>query len=240
MKTIKKNIKKKNNKKSFPLLLSFVIVGFVIVLALFIFHLSFVNNRSQTLQPFHFSDNAESITNFKSQNYLSNLDFLPSNYSEVIEKNKIEMDKEKIGELLNYGKTVISLKENSEYFPLISQYLENGTPILINDQLLTLIFLSQLDSIRNDYTQSEVLVNLRELDRGINNNVIVNLISPFHQNIVNQIMTSLSICRNLETEEMFNSCINNLLQMDTKNRIFFWYIKSIFFQHNSKFICKSI
>lgn len=220
MKIIKKNIKKKNNKKSFPLLLSFVIVGFVIVLALFIFHVSFVNNRSQTLLPFHFSDNAESFTNFKSQNYLSNLDLLPSNYSEVIEKNKIEIDKEKIGELLNYGKTVINLKENSEYFPLISQYLGNGTPILIDDQLLTLIFLSQLDSIRNDYTQSEVLVNLRELDSGINNNIIVNVISPFHQNIVNQIITSLSICRNLETEEMLNFCIDDLLQMDTKNRNF--------------------
>ena len=211
---------KKKNKKYIILLLSFITVAVAIVLALFFFHLSFISQTSSAFQPYHFPKNIDVTNNSISLEYPTNLELLPSNFSEEIEKNKIDIDSERIGQLLNYGKTVIDLKENSNYLSLISQFSENETPILINDQLLTLIFLSNLDSIRNDYIQNVALKKLNDIKTKINNGIIVNTISPFHQNIVNEIMTSLSLCNVFEIEEKLNSCVNELIQINTQKRNF--------------------
>lgn len=211
---------KKKNKKYIILLLSFITVAVAIVLALFFFHLSFISQTSSAFQPYHFPKNIDVTNNSISLEYPTNLELLPSNFSEEIEKNKIDIDSERIGQLLNYGKTVTDLKENSNYLSLISQFSENETPILINDQLLTLIFLSNLDSIRNDYIQNVALKKLNDIKTKINNGIIVNTISPFHQNIVNEIMTSLSLCNVFEIEEKLNSCVNELIQINTQERNF--------------------
>ncbi|HOZ44909.1 MAG TPA: hypothetical protein PLN39_02840, partial [Candidatus Dojkabacteria bacterium] len=103
------------NNKYIILLLSFITVAIAIVLALFFFHLSFVNQTSSAFQPYHFSNDLDVTNNLIPLKYPINLDLLPSNFSEGIERNKIDINSEKIGQLLNYGKTVIDLKENSNY-----------------------------------------------------------------------------------------------------------------------------
>lgn len=191
-------MKKENKKQIIIFSLSFLIIGILSFVAFYIFHSTYYKSSKPTVKPFHFSESNYGEIEQDSYEYPTKLDILPKNYSNIVKNEYIKIEKDDVVELLNYGKIVVKLKDGTNHNSLLESLSNNGTPILINNELLSLIYFSQLDRVREDFFQEEIINNISNYEEKYNRNIFTKAIYPFQRNFMNQLTNTFSLCSQRE------------------------------------------
>ncbi|NLD25522.1 polysaccharide deacetylase family protein [Candidatus Dojkabacteria bacterium] len=208
-------MEKKSKKQFIIFLLSFFIIGTLSFVVFYIFHPSYYKSNTPTLKPYHFSGvNSDKIEQY-SYDYPTKLDILPKNYSEIVKNGYIDIGKDNVAELLNYGETVVKLKDGTDYNSLLELLSKNNTPVLINDQLLSTIYLSQLDTIRKDFFQKEIVNNLPNYKKKYNRSIFAKAIYSFHKDFMDELDKTFSLCTQIE------KCIETSSKLNEEQKEFF-------------------
>jgi len=113
-------------------------------------------------------------------------------------------------ELLKYGTTLVEHRGGDSYQEVLDGLVESGTPILLNNQLLSLYYKSQMDSVRND-AQNNASAKLLEITKNSSVRLaIAKIISLFNKKEIGGLKTALDGCaQNLEQKEM-SKCLETL------------------------------
>lgn len=189
-------MKKRNSKTLAVLLISIILVGIGFSVALYLL-CSSISNISKSHQaiitPYHFSENYPDKKP-PSPEYPIKLEKLPSNFSQLDKISEYEIDIQNITEVLNYGKTVVKVGNEADYNSLINSMIENKNPILIDNQLLSLTFLSQLELIKEDFIKQEIIEYAPIYKKKLEKNLFIKTLYPFHRGKINNLIDAFSSC----------------------------------------------
>ncbi len=113
-------------------------------------------------------------------------------------------------ELLKYGTTLVEHRGGDSYQEVLDGLVESGTPILLNNQLLSLYYKSQMDSVRSD-AQNIASAKLLEIVKSSSVRLaIAKIISLFNKKEIGGLKSALDGCaQNLEQKEM-SKCLETL------------------------------
>ena len=145
---------KKKNKNILIIILSISFSLILLIINLVVFS-PFSKRKRQDFTKFTYQDiNKEDIRN--KEKFPDNLEILPSNYLEVVEENNLNIQQRNRVELLRYGKTVVNQKRTGNYQNILHSLLNTNTPILLNDQILSIYFKTEMEDIKRDLIQKEL------------------------------------------------------------------------------------
>ncbi|MCK9368436.1 polysaccharide deacetylase family protein [Candidatus Dojkabacteria bacterium] len=123
-----------------------IISSILLILGIsFVIYLN-LNEISEESYTFNNPDTIE-LSTINESNLTLPLSVLPSNYTDTLSKNGIDLSKEEIVKLLNYGMVVI---------PSQFTYKTDDSNAYINDEILGMYFDNQLDIIRNEIIENEI------------------------------------------------------------------------------------
>lgn len=213
--TMLKKIKIKS--KILLIILFFLSACIFSALLFYLFYLKNFKNINYVIEPFKLNPIGSEKTFTSKLKYPKDLNLLPKNFNEVIQKNNLKISNSNLVELLRNGQTevesekVISLKE-------LTQNLSNSeTPLIVNDQLLSLYFFSQLDIAKKEFFNKEiqnklliVIENFNSKNRLLRNFGLINvqdskIISNAHL-----------VCKESNLEENLQNCIQYINNIDDR------------------------
>lgn len=186
-------------------------------LLFYLFYLKNFKNINYVIEPFKLNPIGSEKTFTSKLKYPKDLNSLPENFNEVIQKNNLKISNSNLVELLRNGQTevesekVISLKE-------LTQNLSNSeTPLIVNDQLLSLYFFSQLDIARNEFFKQEIQNKLLKVLANFNsrNHLLRNfgLINVQDSKIISN---AHLVCKESNLEENLQNCIQYINNIDDR------------------------
>jgi len=143
-------------KKSKDILIITLSICFCLVLLAInlLIHSPFAKRRRQDFPKCTYQNLHKEYVRNK-EKFPDDLDIFPPNYLEVIEENNLNIVQKNRVELLRYGKTVVNQKRTGNYQNVLHSLLNTNTPILLNDQTLSIYFKTEIDDIKNELMQKE-------------------------------------------------------------------------------------
>ena len=143
-------------KKSKDILIITLSICFCLVLLAInlLIHSPFAKRRRQDFPKCTYQNLHKEYVRNK-EKFPDNLDIFPPNYLEVIEENNLNIVQKNRVELLRYGKTVVNQKRTGNYQNVLHSLLNTNTPILLNDQILSIYFKTEIEDIKKDLMQKE-------------------------------------------------------------------------------------
>lgn len=211
-------LKKIKLKSKILLIFLFFLTACIFSAVLFyLFYLKNFKNINYVIEPFRLNQNGSEKIFTSQLKYPKDLNLLPENFNEVIQKNNLKISNSNLVELLRNGQTevesekVISLKE-------LTQNLSNSeTPLIVNDQLLSLYFFSQLDIARKEFFKQEIQNKLLKVlaDFNSRNRILRNfgLINVQDSKIISNVNL---VCKESNIEENLQNCIQYINNIDDR------------------------
>ncbi len=150
------------------------------------------------------------------KNILTTADIFPLNYTPIIEKNNLALSQKNRIELLRYGKTIIEANKEEDFNRSIKQLLQTNTPVLLNDQILSIYFQNSLNQIEKEIIENDLSKNLLEILRRNKLKIEIRRVLSFSNS--NKLKTSLTSCiRHLENNK-YKECVNELASLNGKEK----------------------
>lgn len=143
-------------KKSKDILIIILSISFCLVLLIinFLAYFTFSQRKQQPFTKFTYQNPHEEYLRSK-EKFPENLEILPSNYLEVVEKNNLNIVQKNRVELLRYGSTVVNQQKTGNYQNVLHSLLNTNTQILLNNQILSIYFKTEMEDIKKDLMQKE-------------------------------------------------------------------------------------
>jgi len=162
-------------KKSKDILIITLSICFCLVLLAInlLIHSPFAKRRRQDFPKCTYQNLHKEYVRNK-EKFPDNLDIFPPNYLEVIEENNLNIVQKNRVELLRYGKTVVNQKRTGNYQNVLHSLLNTNTPILLNNQILSIYFETEIDDIKNELMQKD-FKNRRKLFEKISKKKVIEI-----------------------------------------------------------------
>lgn len=144
-------------KKSKDILITILSITFYLVLLIinFLAYFTLSQRREKSFTKFTYQNLNEEYVKSK-EKFPDDLEILPSNYLEVVEKNNLNIVQKNRVELLRYGSTVVNQQRTGNYQNVLHSLLNTNTPILLNDQILSIYFKTEIEDIKNELMQKDL------------------------------------------------------------------------------------
>lgn len=213
--TMLKKIKLKS--KILLIILFFFTACIFSALLFYLFYLKNFKNINYVIEPFNLNQNGSEEIFTSKLKYPKDLNSLPENFNEVIQKNNLKISNSNLVELLRNGQTVVESEKVISLKELTLNLSNSETPFIVNDQLLSLYFFSQLNIAKKEFFNKEIQDKLLKVleDFNLRNRLLRNfgLINAQDSKIISN--TPL-VCKESNLEENLQNCIQYINNIDDK------------------------
>ena len=199
-----------------------IILSIVLGILLFIAYIKICppSNKDKQLNSseFKYQDIPKEENNLD-KNISTDLEILPTNYLDIIQKNNLNIEQRNRVELLRYGQTIINQQKSGNYQDALNSLLSNETPILINNQILTIHFITQLTEIRNNLIQKDFKRELSH-DLSITNSKIsvIKILNGKKAYELNILQSKINRCIADLRKNNYEDCIFTLNNLDDSQK----------------------
>lgn len=215
-------------KKSKNILIIILSIGFCILLftANLLINLPTHKNSKANFEKFQYRKGLNEQNENKDK-FPVDLEIFPSNYLDVIDKNKLNIEQKNRVKLLRYGKTVVNQNKSGNYLNVLNSLLNTETPVLINNQILSIYFKTELIDIKKELMEEEFKKELIK-DFLLTNAKIsiiktINLTNRANLNILQQ---SINSCVNDLNNKRNEKCFSTLNSLDSEEKKLFQNMSS--------------
>jgi len=216
---ILRNMKKKN--KILLIILLLITACIFCAVTLYFGYIKHPKKEPYVIKPFQ-------LNSIDSQTYSSSklelrkdLEILPNNFSEIIEKNNLNISNKNIIELLRYGQTVVDFNKELPIDLFLQNLSDSNTPLIVNNQLLSLYFLSQFENAKKEFVENEIKNKLPQAIEILKTkNLLLSKISLVKEDRIKKIDNAIFKCDNKRLEENIPSCFDSLNDLESNSFAF--------------------